>query len=360
MNDPADNSKSSTYLRDLITKALKSLEETRNPPFYGSVFGNALRNHHHGFDVKDFGYSTLVELLSYYPDIVEIKRGVKDIEVYPAGKTPSEPPVRDIYSDMSQTIIQINTKLWKAFVDVLGSHSRYFDKRKKRAVLFPPETAEGESTYYTELRQAVDEDPENFIRIESISVEEQVRWMRSFASLVAEYNPKMERTLNEALSSFAPLRDFTRTVSKDKILMAYWNAYRSNEVAKHISAWFKENDIDIEDRDWCSRQTLKVPTVPKPVESKVTQKVQESALTKESELQRYRNIIKKTIDQMTLLDLMKMRVPIKYWLLGGIKRVIKEGIDQIPLKELQRLHVPAAYLLSGDVKRDVAEREEKG
>jgi hypothetical protein len=196
-----------------------------------------------GFVEQDYGYASFREFVDAARDAgyvrIEQRQGG-----YPRVLPPDEPDDRQIASPKSPNGVQseasplappredpfgedrrLKTDVWLAFVDWQDDHNRLWDRRARRAFMFPVDDAR---------RPAWDSDPDRFAEISPITSAVQTDWMRDWVSTLEE--PSAQASLSAALSINAPKGQFRRELTRLGLGGA-WREELQRRVVRYVAEW---------------------------------------------------------------------------------------------------------------------------
>jgi hypothetical protein len=218
------------------------------------------------------------------------------------GSTPSEPTIRRIRPD-----------IWSTFFDYRTDLVRVFDLRDHRAVKFPTDPVPFESSSITELRARFRKEPDQFLVIEPVCLEEQLRWMQEFT---AQVEGSERPLLEEALREDKALAAFTSLVRSHSALAERWNRYRLESVTRRVSHWMRQHDLELDlyERNlWQSFRGQRGRATPgaSSIRGEVDQpRTRHGGVSVES----VRSRVSAAVARMPLSELLQLRLPVEYML----------------------------------------------
>lgn len=181
------------------------------------------RRSYGGFDERRLGFATFRDFIRAAEEAGVVRvthRGPGVTHLAPAhGREPVAAP------GSGPTLRRVRRDLWEAFFD--WHHGpRYWDARDKRVV---EDAAPGER------------DPRFFL-ITPISLDQQVEWMRSFAS---EVEDPLAEALRAVLDTRRPAQAFAGLLRTNRRMQILWNQRRLDLVAEHIGRWASAHGLEI-------------------------------------------------------------------------------------------------------------------
>jgi hypothetical protein len=199
------------------------------------------------FDENELGFATFKQFLMAaadqdFVDVYPAPNNSHDVYVVPKGKTPSE-TIEARPSARSATEPRVRADIWKAFVDWNKAFARFYDRTSDTAHLVATTESVLDSPEIKVLREQQRMEPDRFVPITPISLEEQVGWMREFA---ARQQPEDQLHLMLATESSRPARDFSVAVRRSPTLASAWRRERIKRVLEVIEPWKAEHNVAVD------------------------------------------------------------------------------------------------------------------
>jgi hypothetical protein len=198
------------------------------------------------FDENELGFGTFKQFLMAaaeqdFVDVHPAPNNSHDVYVVPKGKTPSE----TVSASASATPAQprVRSDLWRAFVDWNKVFTRFYDRSHDIAYLVATTESVLDSAEVKALREQQRLDPDRFVPITPVSLEQQVSWMREFA---ARQQPENQLHLMRATESSRPARDFSVAVRRSPELAIAWRSERIKRVLAVIEPWKAEHNVVVD------------------------------------------------------------------------------------------------------------------
>jgi hypothetical protein len=221
-----------------------------------------------------------------------------------------EPPPSDLADKTVKPAVsgtRLRADLWSTIVTWDHSSARYWDRTEKRAIMLPLDSA-GQPLWVSE--------PARFARIEPVSFETQVDWMREFSMRQDEVARR--DLLLSALEPGAKLGSF-RTALQKLGLSSEWLSELQSRVLTHASNWARAVDLP-QAVLYEGRRRRRTSKAESPVSS--TAEEAGSALPAEAEtaqandamdgVQDLRARLHRAIDAMSARELADISVPVGY------------------------------------------------
>lgn len=257
---------------------------TRGSRTDGATLADAIRDHFPGFQYEQVGLERLGRAISQAETkgLIVRHRDVEHLEVSPGPATGID-VVIDAVQPAERTVRFLRPDVWRAFVFVVGSEQRYFDRRTGR---LRPVSAND-----TETIARYDSDPQ-FVPMPTIPTERQQSWMRNFV--------ESKEALNIAE---APIEDEAWWVNfplwlkrKDPWLERSWRRDRTRRVMEHATDWAMKNDVPLK------------ALVPLPTQVAS----QASRLSTAAEIDMIRRAVIAAVREMSRHELESLAIPLRY------------------------------------------------
>lgn len=188
---------------------------------YGPQAKKAVLESFPGFSERDFGYRKFVELLQAGNDAGRFRLSTE-------GGHPHIFPIPEEEATRIVSSARLRTDLWDTLVS-WEDGMRFWDLKRKRAIFVPVD--EGGAPLW-------ETSPRNFVKIDAISMDEQIGWMREFAN---EQDDANRGSLLAALGDVTP-GAFKRRLGELK-LTAAWRTKLSQKVMEHAVDWATRSEL---------------------------------------------------------------------------------------------------------------------
>lgn len=150
-------------------------------------------------------------------------------------------------------------ELEAAFCDTSPGFRRYLDRARGRVLALHAHVE-----YDAPALRRVAQEPERFVRIDTISSHEQHGWMAKFAGTVRD--PELRGRLELALAASGAFRLFKQILREQPSEERRWLDYRSEILRVHIEAWLGLRGIDVREPPR-ARVSVVEATAPSPAEA---------------------------------------------------------------------------------------------
>jgi Uncharacterised protein family (UPF0158) len=249
------------------------------------------------FDEHSYGFSTFTDFLRAAAgagviDIYKAQRG-PDHEAVPPGRSPSALAPRA--DPIPSTVPRVRADIWQGFVDWRTGWTRVYQRSLDRSDWFPTEPLELERAELSAKRKDFQDKPEDYVEITPISFEEQVGWMREFATDVPDESAR--QVLEFALSRDRPAKEFAAALAGRPTLLRQWRAERIRRVLEVVRAWMAEHSLKFE---------LAEP--PRPVPSVSATSAESPSISRDT----IRQLLREAIDRMPESELLRLAIPLEY------------------------------------------------
>lgn len=277
----------------------------------------ALKDRMPGFSEADYGFTTFRDftLAAQDADYVRISRlhnghnllHLPEESIDELGAMVAHATSGSAESPLSTMVphSRLKSEVWGAFVDWNTDYVRFWDRRSRKAFMYP--VAEDGS-----LR--IESEPERFVRVPPVTFGQQQLWMREWANSLSE--PSRAAVI-ESLADDAPSGEFRRTLGRWG-LSDRWRLTLQQKVWEAVGQWVAQENVplgDITDRRKVAASASAsgavapgvsevVPSRPDAKEANVTGGHHEVAATSDqSELHRLRQLVHRAVDRMSLAEL---------------------------------------------------------
>lgn len=268
---------------DALSRVTTEYDE-RGAVLYGAYAKKYLGDVFPGFNERTFGFKKFVDLLREGDSEGRFRLELVDghPRLHGLESTGSEMPPRSrLKADLWSTMLT-----WDAGV-------RQWDRRRGRAV-FVPTGADGAPLW--------DSEPDSFVTIAPVTMDEQLSWMREFAE---EQNQDKREQLAESLDD--PNHGaFKRALTRLR-LQGAWTTRLQQKVAEHASSWAVEHSIPVS--EVIDTRPREQPAK-RPSETPRTEPTRQNGGA-EAEL---REKLHRVIDQMSLAELAALPIPAGYFI----------------------------------------------
>lgn len=251
-----------------------------------------------GFDERGLGFETFREFLlqAERAGAVVLEREGPHTAIYLAGRA----------SNTADQLVgskrrpRVRPDLWSAFTDWKADWVRAWDKTEREAIMLPPQEATGRARpAHDAIRQALSQTPDRFVRIDPISRETQLKWMREFAE--QQDDRQAQLLLEFGLTTERPTQSFSQLARTQPGLYAAWLDTRTARVIDEVEAWRASNALTIDIT--AQRQDVQAP--------RVSEAVADAGLARSSDEQ-LRALAHKAIDRMSPAELGRLAIPLEY------------------------------------------------
>lgn len=283
MSEPAISPNLSQVFDVLQDEALAAAARGRR--LYGPQAKKALTTKFPDFSERSLGFRKFVDLLRAGNDAGRFQLLVEDghPRIVPAPTTSVRPRLEQG---------KLKPDLWTAMV-TWGTGMRFWDRKRRRALYVPVDDA-GDPLWKSS--------PGDFVEVDPIPMEVQLRWMAEFANDQSEV---IQEALLMSLEDPTP-GAFKRALTELN-LGAAWRTRLRQRVTEHAVEWAAQNEIPaafiVESEGRANRP------VPRPVEPKPSQ-----VAGSVPEAEKLRVKLHQVIDRMTAEELSEMKVPASYLL----------------------------------------------
>ena len=192
---------------------------------------------------------------------------------------------------------RLRPDIWRAFTEFGEGWLRCWDRATARAIRLPISPRPTEPASHTNLREALAGGTGAVILIESVPMDEQIQWMRDFASALGDH--PLARPLMAALDDDKPFRAFSAVLNADTGLRRQFNRVKRDRVLDAVRRWAAANNVDLDALDHQAEPAE--PGTARPSAGK--QSDSGDAL---------RAALHRAIDEMSLDDLRRLSVPAGY------------------------------------------------
>lgn len=266
--------------RRCYSATLKPNMRSRNPEFFEGLLGFAsfrefLRA------AQSAGVVDLVPTLG--PDVI----------VTPPGQARR---TEERYGGRRPAVRRIRADIWKAFFDWTPGLKRVLDREAARVLIFTENPNPLESDDAKAAREAVASDPDRYIRINPISMDEQRSWMQEFADSLTDKT--FRDVLHAALMSDRPIQNFNQA-ARATPGGAQWHEARYQNVQRRIESFLAEHGIEMD---------IYEPELVSPQVGGASAE----APVHEADLDALRRTLHAAIDRMPRAELLKISVPLEY------------------------------------------------
>lgn len=280
----------STPTLDDIFDALREAAETaaaNGGTLYGAQAKKQLTQRFHGFTEQLFGFKKFIDLLRAGDDAGRF--GLEIIDGHPRITLPGHSK-NLVLPRSGADQVRLKADVWSTLI-TWETGERYWDRKHRRAIFLPTD-GEGTPSWVSS--------PDDFVKIDAISMQEQLGWMKSFADSQSDPNrEKLEAALKD------PRTRAFRNALDELGLSGAWRALLQRRVMEHSASWAAKNQVPltsiVEKRE---RAQKKVPTTSEP----------EPLAASSTEVEKLRSRLRQIINDMSLAELSAIPIPAAYLL----------------------------------------------
>lgn len=218
-------------LRNSLQQVLNLAYAKAKPPT-GAWVKEQLRREVGEFNEEELGYTSFLELLESFDDLVEIRRRPGSDFVVELRDQIELFPLSEVGSDMGVPFVR--SDLWQAFAFVRDAEETWcFDRDA------------GKARKLEELEPGTSTESSRFVEIPSLDSDELRGWMEGFADAWPEET--VSEALNETLTDPDQwLWNFNSRLSalSDEVQEA-WRRKRAFHVINRVQTWAEENDVEV-------------------------------------------------------------------------------------------------------------------
>lgn len=233
-----------------------------------------------------------------------------DVEVLSTtvGGAPDEPVAPSVAAPMP-----IRRDLWQAFVDWSPQRQRAFDVRTGRVVALPTDKNSGGEV--DKESASWRDEPGRFRRITPLSRDDQLHWMRAFASQLSAGEEKDR--LIEALGDSHPLTAFIELIRTFPDVERSWRRTFTEQVTSAITRWMRQEQVTADIYHMPSTLSGEPPHRVKTEGSRIAASAKQSALNRHEvdSADELRQQVLEAVARMSLSELLRLPIPAEYLLL---------------------------------------------
>lgn len=299
---------------DALREVVRELEARGRQTVSAGVKPELQRRTLGGFNERRLGFSSFSAFLAAAEEAGYVARTTTEhghtfvtlaplASVVPEGGARIEPPERPAPGR------RLRRDLWRAFVDWREDILRFFDRELGQARVLPAEASRSEVGDDAELRHALAAQPDRFIEIKPIPMEQQLEWIRDFVQTHREQF--LAEELSEALAAARPVQAFSQLIRTDAALLQEWNRTRLHHVGSVVEAWIGEHELGI--NPWEETALRGSPLEGRPLRSEGNVEV-----PAEFEVERLRQSLHRALDRMPAGELLRLPIPVEYLVGTGL------------------------------------------
>ncbi|MGM1058548.1 UPF0158 family protein [Saccharothrix sp. Mg75] len=261
-----------------------------------------------GFSESEYGHKSFRHFL-----VAAEKAGFIAVRLpaYGSGQDAEISMPQDVQPPESSTssVRSIRPDIWSTFFDYRPDITRVFDLRTHRAAKFPIDPTSRESSDVSELRTRFMDHPNEFLVIEPVQIDEQLGWMKAFASETSEPERAL---LEDALKKEKPLAAFTSMVRSNTSLTERWNRFRLGRVTARVKDWMQQHGLEFDLYDVDSLTGRKRQRDQGGTFGSVTSRTDRTTPRSGVDSEQVRARVHRAVARMPLSELLQLRIPVEY------------------------------------------------
>lgn len=270
------------------------------------------------FDPKQIGFSRFRDFL----DFAEAAESITVDHARVGDVTVSLPGIEHASSASSSRAIRKD--LWGAFLGWENKDVRYYDRIDDCIRNVPNEIAPLESEELAQIRNALQENPDQYVAVTPVDRDTQISWMQRFAQDVPDREVK--NALLIALASVNAAGEFITVLKNYPTELRRWYSYLATHVDKSITDWMAANNLQID--PWVENSGRVGP----PTESTARVSAEGRLLGGE-----------KTARGTHRFDAdARIQIPS----VEDLRSILHAAIDRMSVEQLQQLPIPVGHLFN--------------